>query len=180
MKLRNVWRTAAAVTAAAALAACESESALDVDNLVQPDVERAFATAEGVEAILSNGFSQMLGATHGNAGSIQPAAASFSFESYGTVANFGMTLRATIPRTPIDNTPGNQTQAENFRDFSQLSLRGRTVAGFGLESPDYLRIGEDLAAAGLPTVFVFEGGYAVAEIGVNAVNVLEGFRQRAG
>jgi acetoin utilization deacetylase AcuC-like enzyme len=54
------------------------------------------------------------------------------------------------------------------------------VAGFGLQSPDYLRVGEDLADAGLPTVFVFEGGYAVAEIGVNAVNVLDGFSQRAG
>jgi acetoin utilization deacetylase AcuC-like enzyme len=28
---------------------------------------------------------------------------------------------------------------------------------------------------GLPTLFVLEGGYAVAEIGVNAVNVLRGF-----
>ena len=60
------------------------------------------------------------------------------------------------------------------------TFAGDPVAGFGLQSPDYLRVGEDLAAAGLPTVFVFEGGYAVAEIGVNAVNVLEGFRQRAG
>ena len=51
------------------------------------------------------------------------------------------------------------------------------VAGFQLRSDDYLRIGEDLARAGLPTVFVFEGGYAVAEVGVNAVNVLEGFCQ---
>jgi acetoin utilization deacetylase AcuC-like enzyme len=32
-----------------------------------------------------------------------------------------------------------------------------------------------LAAAKLPTVFVFEGGYAVAELGVNTVNVLQGF-----
>ena len=54
------------------------------------------------------------------------------------------------------------------------------IAGFGLRSPDYLRVGEDLAAAGLPTLFVFEGGYAVAEAGTNAVNVLDGFRQRAG
>jgi acetoin utilization deacetylase AcuC-like enzyme len=53
------------------------------------------------------------------------------------------------------------------------------IAGFGLRSPDYLRIGEDLAAAGLPTLFVFEGGYAVAEVGVNTVNVLDGFLQRA-
>jgi acetoin utilization deacetylase AcuC-like enzyme len=27
-------------------------------------------------------------------------------------------------------------------------------------------------------VFTFEGGYAVAEVGVNAVNVLQGFDQR--
>lgn len=44
----------------------------------------------------------------------------------------------------------------------------------------YLRVGEDLAAAGLPTLFAFEGGYAVKEVGVNAVNVLEAFHQRAG
>jgi acetoin utilization deacetylase AcuC-like enzyme len=60
------------------------------------------------------------------------------------------------------------------------TFAGDPVASFGLQSPDYLRVGEDLADAGLPTVFVFEGGYAVAEIGVNAVNVLDGFRQRAG
>ena len=53
------------------------------------------------------------------------------------------------------------------------------IAGFTLRSADYLAIGEDLARAGLPTVFVFEGGYAVAEVGVNAVNVLEGFEQAA-
>jgi acetoin utilization deacetylase AcuC-like enzyme len=49
------------------------------------------------------------------------------------------------------------------------------IAGFTLHSADYLRVGQRLAAAGLPTVLVFEGGYAVAEVGVNAVNVLEGF-----
>ncbi len=57
---------------------------------------------------------------------------------------------------------------------------GDPVAGFKLHSDDYLRIGADIAAAGLPTIFVFEGGYAVAEVGVNAVNVLEGFEQEAG
>ncbi|VWX57586.1 Acetylpolyamine amidohydrolase 2 [Burkholderiales bacterium 8X] len=55
------------------------------------------------------------------------------------------------------------------------TFEGDPVAGFGLRSDDYLRIGEDIRGAGLPTVFVFEGGYAVAEIGVNAVNVLAGF-----
>ena len=59
------------------------------------------------------------------------------------------------------------------------TFEGDPIAGFKLATPDYLRIGEDLARAGLPTVFVFEGGYAVAEVGVNAVNVLEGFMQQA-
>jgi len=57
---------------------------------------------------------------------------------------------------------------------------GDPVAGFMLQSDDYLRVGADIAASGLPTVFVFEGGYAVAEVGVNAVNVLAGFEQQAG
>jgi acetoin utilization deacetylase AcuC-like enzyme len=60
------------------------------------------------------------------------------------------------------------------------TFEGDPIAGFGLRSADYLKLGEDLAAAGLPTVFVFEGGYAVADVGVNAVNVLDGFCQRAG
>jgi len=55
------------------------------------------------------------------------------------------------------------------------TFEGDPISGFGLRSGDYLRMGEDLAAAGLPALFVFEGGYAVAEVGVNAVNVLDGF-----
>jgi acetoin utilization deacetylase AcuC-like enzyme len=59
------------------------------------------------------------------------------------------------------------------------TFEGDPISGFGLRSADYLRVGQDLAAAGLPTVFVFEGGYAVAEVGVNTVNVLEGFLDAA-
>jgi acetoin utilization deacetylase AcuC-like enzyme len=60
------------------------------------------------------------------------------------------------------------------------TFEGDPISGFKLKSEDYLRVGEDIAASGLPAGFVFEGGYAVAEAGVNAVNVLEGFLQRAG
>ena len=56
---------------------------------------------------------------------------------------------------------------------------GDPISGFALQTDDYLRMGERLAAAGLPTVLVFEGGYAVDAVGVNAVNVLEGFMQSA-
>jgi acetoin utilization deacetylase AcuC-like enzyme len=60
------------------------------------------------------------------------------------------------------------------------TFEGDPISGFTLRSADYLQVGEDLAAAALPTLFVFEGGYAVAEVGTNAVNVLEGFAGRAG
>jgi acetoin utilization deacetylase AcuC-like enzyme len=55
------------------------------------------------------------------------------------------------------------------------TFEGDPISGFRLKSADYLRVGARLASLALPTVFCFEGGYAVAEVGVNAVNVLEGF-----
>jgi acetoin utilization deacetylase AcuC-like enzyme len=60
------------------------------------------------------------------------------------------------------------------------TFEGDPISGFRLRGPDYLRIGEQLAAAGLPTVLVFEGGYALDQVGVNTVNVLEGFEQHGG
>ena len=55
------------------------------------------------------------------------------------------------------------------------TFAGDPISGFQLQSDDYLRLGERLAQVGLPTVLVFEGGYAVQEVGVNATNVLEAF-----
>lgn len=49
------------------------------------------------------------------------------------------------------------------------------ISRFQLKTDDYSRIGGAIASLNLPTLFVMEGGYAVAEIGVNAVNVLSGF-----
>ena len=55
------------------------------------------------------------------------------------------------------------------------TYKGDPISQFRLDTPDYPRIGARIAALGLPTLFVMEGGYAVEEIGVNAVGVLEGF-----
>ena len=49
------------------------------------------------------------------------------------------------------------------------------ISGFALTSEDYLRMGERIARAGLPTVIVFEGGYAVDAVGVNVATVLQAF-----
>jgi len=55
------------------------------------------------------------------------------------------------------------------------TFEGDPISSFTLRSDDFLQVGRMLASAGLPTVFVMEGGYAVEAMGVNVVNVLEGF-----
>jgi acetoin utilization deacetylase AcuC-like enzyme len=59
------------------------------------------------------------------------------------------------------------------------TFEGDPISGFTLRSEDYAPVGAALEAAKLPTVFTFEGGYAVTEVGTNAVNLLEGFQQAA-
>jgi acetoin utilization deacetylase AcuC-like enzyme len=56
---------------------------------------------------------------------------------------------------------------------------GDPLSKFAVASSDFLRIGERISYLGLPTVFVMEGGYAVSELGINVVNVLEGFETAA-
>jgi acetoin utilization deacetylase AcuC-like enzyme len=49
------------------------------------------------------------------------------------------------------------------------------ISKFQLREPEYLKLGAQIAALKLPTVFILEGGYAVAEIGHNVAHVLQGF-----
>jgi acetoin utilization deacetylase AcuC-like enzyme len=49
------------------------------------------------------------------------------------------------------------------------------VGLLGLNSPDFIRCGAEIAKAKLPTLFVMEGGYAIQQVGVNTANVLQGF-----
>ncbi len=65
-------------------------------------------------------------------------------------------------------------------DALVVSLGLDTYAGdpmcrFALQADDFYRLGARLKKLGLPTVFILEGGYATAELGVNAANVLGGF-----
>lgn len=65
-------------------------------------------------------------------------------------------------------------------DFLIISLGVDTyfadpISFFKLSSDDFRTYGEDIARTNIDTAFVMEGGYAVEEIGINTVNVLEGF-----
>jgi acetoin utilization deacetylase AcuC-like enzyme len=51
---------------------------------------------------------------------------------------------------------------------------GDPLTRFKLLSDDFRRLGAKLGRMGLPTAFILEGGYAAAELGINAANVLDG------
>ena len=55
---------------------------------------------------------------------------------------------------------------------------GDLLSGFLLTPDDFRRLGAAVAGLGLKTLFVFEGGYAVDDIGGHVVNVLDGFCDR--
>jgi acetoin utilization deacetylase AcuC-like enzyme len=58
------------------------------------------------------------------------------------------------------------------------TFEGDPISHFKLKREDYPRIGARIARLGRPVLFVQEGGYAVEDIGRNAVGVLEGFEGR--
>lgn len=55
------------------------------------------------------------------------------------------------------------------------AFAGDPISKFRLQTADFGRLGTRLRQAGLPTLFVLEGGYAVEEIGANVVATLRPF-----
>jgi acetoin utilization deacetylase AcuC-like enzyme len=111
-------------------------------------------------------------------------------DEMGQGAGTGFNLNLPLPRgTSADTwfaTLAHAAQAvERFRPDALVvalgvdTFEGDPISGFRLRSADYLRLGERLARLGRPTVFTMEGGYAVAEVGFNVVNVLQGFSELA-
>lgn len=54
------------------------------------------------------------------------------------------------------------------------------ISQFKLTSHDYLKMGQEIARTGKPTLFVLEGGYAVSEVGINVSNTLQGYLDNQG
>ena len=107
-------------------------------------------------------------------------------DEIGAGAGEGFTLNLPLPAGSPWETWGEalETACRRVADYAPdvllVSLGVDTfkldpISQFRLDHDDYLRLGERIAGLGRPTLFVMEGGYAVAEIGINAVNVLQGF-----
>jgi acetoin utilization deacetylase AcuC-like enzyme len=108
----------------------------------------------------------------------------------GAGAGLGCNLNVPLPRgtTAAQWFLALETACVKMAGFSPQALvvslgvdgfSGDPRSHFGLGSRDFLRIGERIGFLGLPTVFVFEGGSVVPELGINVVNVLEGFETAA-
>lgn len=143
----------------------------------------------GTQAIFHERGDVFFASVHGDPHTEYPYYLGYADER-GAGAGFGCNLNLPLPRgtgfapwrAAMDTAL--QAIARFGADALVVSLGVDTfaedpISGFALQSADYLRVGEDLARAGLPTAFVFEGGYAVAAVGTNTVNALEGFAQHA-
>lgn len=132
--MRHLATRIGCVAVAALSLACADS--LDVRNMNNPDVERAFANPQVLEQIISTGYQQIFNGIHGNTGLTRQTMA-MSLESYAEIANYGMALRVAIPRGPISNQRGNQTLLENLGTFSNMQRQAR-IAANGIAALDKL------------------------------------------
>ena len=142
----------------------------------------------GTQAIFYQCADVLFVSIHGDPHTEYPYFLGYADET-GSGAGEGFNLNLPLPRGSgfAAWQAALKTALQGIDDFGAQALvvslgldtfEGDPISGFQLSSDDFLRVGEDIASAGLPVVFVFEGGYAVAELGINAVNVLQGFAQR--
>ncbi len=126
----NFIRATSAATCAVLLAACTAGNVLDVKDLNNPDVARAYSTPAGVESIIGTLYQQFNNGWNSNpaAGNIQPAAGYMSFEGFSTLANFCGNSRDAVPPNAIINDRGNSCDAENLYDFGQFQKLARNSA----------------------------------------------------
>jgi hypothetical protein len=125
MKMTFIRATSAAACAVL-LAACTTGNVLNIQNLNNPDVARAYSTPAGVESLIGGLYQQFNNGW--NTTNTEPATQMMSFEGFATVANFCMNVRAAVPPNPIVNDRGNQCDAGNLADFSNFQKLARNSA----------------------------------------------------
>ncbi len=108
------------------LTACSGDS-LNIVNINNPDVARAYATPAGVEGVVA-GLGVQLFVPQRSTESVNTQAKILTGESFATVANFGMAARGQIPRSIISNELGNDNQTGNLANFNSFSRVSRTAA----------------------------------------------------
>ena len=117
-----------AVAVSAVLLTSCRDNPLDVKNTQQPNVTGVFSSPSTVETAISKIYEQLYNGQLGASDDIMTQTLTMSFESASQLGNFGMGTRGSIPRSPIDNSIGNNVAAGNFRDFDFLTRNGRLAS----------------------------------------------------
>jgi hypothetical protein len=118
-------RLRSAMLGLAVFAAAGCKDQLVVENVNSPEIERALARPTDVEAFVSGQFRLIHNALW-TTGGINPQLVVAGMESYSGNANFGMNVRANIPRSGIDNNRGNPT--DYFATYNALTTAARSAA----------------------------------------------------
>jgi acetoin utilization deacetylase AcuC-like enzyme len=147
-----------------------------------------FHHGNGTQDIFYDRADVLFVSLHGDPREAFPYFSGYADET-GAAAGVGCNLNLPLPRATEFAAWRDALAAglDRIRAFAPdalvVSLGVDTFAGdpisfFRLQSDDFATYGGMIATCRLPTLFVLEGGYAVAEVGINVVNVLTGFEQR--
>lgn len=144
-----------------------------------------FHHGNGTQEIFYRRADVLFASLHGDPMDSYPYYAGFADET-GAGEGEGLTLNYPMP-------PGTSYAAwsealdhaiARIRDWGAEALvvslgvdayKDDPISFFKLDSLDFTDCGHRIGRMGLPTVFCMEGGYAIEQVGVNTVNVLEGF-----
>jgi acetoin utilization deacetylase AcuC-like enzyme len=152
---------------------------LDIDHHHGNGTQELFLTDDQVQYV----------SLHADPASAYPWFAGFADE-IGEGPGRGTTLNLPMPKGTDDDsyiaTLQRAAEAIDAHDPAVIVLSlgtdtadGDPVGGLGLSTDAYARIGAAIAALGRPVVSVHEGGYDLARIGGDSVNVLRGLSRIA-
>lgn len=130
--MRRLHYLFAAVVAFGAVA-CQDPLTVRNDN--SPDKALALSRPVDVEALIAGAYNTAWVANHGSTAALAVQMANSGLESYSALGNYGMGMRAAMPRVAIDNAHG-APPSENSgspRDFQRFERAARAAA-LGLQS----------------------------------------------
>lgn len=124
-----------------ALAFMACKDTLVVQDVTDPDRNRALGRPADVEAFIGSTYAQIENATLGGSNDdLQTQLQVMGMENTSALANFAMGPRGAIPRTQIENTRNSTGSAGNARDFTVLHRAAR-MAAIGISRLNVLTLG---------------------------------------
>jgi hypothetical protein len=155
-------RLIAASVLVLAFMACKDT--LVVQDVTDPDRDRALGRPADVEAFIGSTYAQVQNATLGGSNDdLQTAMQVMGMENTSALANFAMGPRGAIPRTPIENTRNSTGSAGDYRDFVVLHRAAR-MAVIGIARLKVLTLGSPAQDARARAFARFVQGVALGDL----------------